>query len=217
MAQRLGPDQILALYRRGVFPMANDALEERLFIVDPHWRGVLPLHPFRIPARLRRTVRADPFQVTVDQAFGDVMRACAAPAPGRATTWINDAILDAYAILHRQGFAHSVECWREGALVGGLYGVALGAAFFGESMFSRETDASKVALVHLAARLQAGGYRLLDAQFHTAHLSQFGCVEISRAAFRRLLADALKADGDFTALPSGLTGAQLLQSTAHTS
>lgn len=217
MTQRLGPDQILALYRRGVFPMANDADEDRLFIVDPQWRGVLPLRPFKIPARLRRTIRSDPYAVTVNQAFDAVMEACAAPGPGRPSTWINAAILDAYGVLHQRGYAHSIECWRDGVLVGGLYGVSLGAAFFGESMFSRADDASKIALVYLAGRLQAGGYRLLDTQFYTEHLSQFGCLEISRAAFRRLLADALSGQADFFARPTGQTGDQLLQSTAHTS
>lgn len=217
MAQRLGPDLILNLYRRGVFPMANDADDDDLFVVDPERRGVMPLHPFRVPSRLRRTLRADPFEVRINTAFEDVMRACAAPAPGRTSTWINRSILELYAALHRRGDAHSVECWRGAELVGGLYGVSLHGAFFGESMFSRATDASKIALVYLAARLQAGGYRLLDAQFHTDHLAQFGCEDISRAAFRRRLTDALTVRGDFYAMAQTVSGAQLLQSMAHTS
>lgn len=217
MAQRLGPDLILSLYRRGVFPMAQEADDDELFIVDPERRGILPLSPFRIPSRLRRTVRRDPYRVTINRCFDAVMRACAAPAPGRRSTWINQPILELYSALHRRGFAHSVECWRGEELVGGLYGVAVQGAFFGESMFSRADDASKIALVYLAGRLEHGGFVLLDAQFHTDHLAQFGCLEITRAAFRRRLAHALDIEANFRALPEDLSGAHLLQSMGHTS
>jgi leucyl/phenylalanyl-tRNA---protein transferase len=217
MAGALSPDLLLSFYRRGVFPMADSAEDADVFLVDPERRGVIPLSPFTMPARLRRKVRKAPYRVTVDSAFPAVMRACAAPAPGRTSTWINSAIYAGYVGLHQEGFAHSIECWQGEALVGGLYGVRLGAAFFGESMFSTAVDASKIALVYLAGRLQFGGFLLLDAQFRTPHLAQFGCEEISRAGFRRRLSAALSAPGDFFALPQTLSGDQLLQSMAHTS
>jgi leucyl/phenylalanyl-tRNA--protein transferase len=217
MKASFGPDDLLDCYRRGVFPMAESRDSDRLFLVDPAERGVLPLDRFHVPRRLARTVRRDPFRISVDAAFGEVMHECAWGGPGRADTWINAEILSLYGELHRRGVAHSVECWRENMLVGGLYGVSLGAAFFGESMFSRATDASKVALVHLAARLRVGGYRLLDAQFHTEHLAQFGLETVSRQAFRRRLRDALALNGDFHRLPADTPGAQLLQSIAQTS
>lgn len=217
MTASIGPDDLLDCYRRGVFPMAETRTSTQLFLVDPAERGVLPLDGFHVPRRLARTVRRDPFRVSVDEAFGAVMRGCAACAPDRGETWINDDILALYGELHARGVAHSVECWRGETLVGGLYGVSLGAAFFGESMFSRATDASKVALVHLVARLIAGGYRLLDAQFHTEHLAQFGIETVPRATFKRRLQAALGARGDFHAMAPALPGAQLLQSIAHTS
>ena len=217
MTASIGPDDLLDFYRRGVFPMAETRDSTQLFLVDPAERGVLPLDRFRVPRRLARTVRRDRFRVTTDTAFGAVMEMCAENAPDRAETWINADILALYGALHARGIAHSVECWADDALVGGLYGVSLGGAFFGESMFSRATDASKVALVHLAGRLIVGGYRLLDAQFYTPHLAQFGMETISRGAFKRRLAAALTAQGNFDALPSGVGGVQLLQSIAHTS
>ncbi len=217
MTPSLGPDDLLDCYRRGVFPMAETRDSTQLFLVDPVERGVLPLDRFHVPRRLARTVRRDPFRVSADEAFGDVMRLCAASAPDRDETWINADILVLYGELHARGIAHSVECWDGDTLAGGLYGVSLGAAFFGESMFSRVTDASKVALVHLVARLISGGYRLLDAQFHTDHLAQFGIETVPRAAFKRRLQAALGGRGDFDAMASGLRGAQLLQSIAHTS
>ena len=173
-AARLTPDLLLTAYSQGVFPMAERRDDPNLFWVSPETRGVLPLDDFHVPHRLARTVRSDRFEVRVDTAFADVMRACAAPAPGREESWINAEILAVYTALHERGHAHSVECWREGELVGGLYGVNLGSAFFGESMFMRERDASKVALVHLVARLIKGGFTLLDAQFLTDHLARFG-------------------------------------------
>jgi leucyl/phenylalanyl-tRNA--protein transferase len=197
--------------------MAEARDSRRLYLVDPTERGVLPLERFHVPGRLARTIRSDRYEITVDTAFRDVMVACAEPAPNRTDTWINDEILGLYGALFARGQAHSVEARLDGELVGGLYGVSLAGAFFGESMFSRATDASKVALVHLAARLIAGGYRLLDAQFYTPHLGQFGAEMISRREFKRRLGFALTEPGDFTAAASTLTGAQALQSIAHTS
>ncbi|MCH8685573.1 leucyl/phenylalanyl-tRNA--protein transferase [Pedomonas mirosovicensis] len=198
----LTPALLIRAYAAGVFPMAEQRDSEEVFWVEPRRRGVLPLEGLHVPRSLAKTVRQDRFTVTVDHCFRDVMLACAEPKPGREQTWINDSILDAYTALHEKGFAHSVECWHEGKLVGGLYGVALGAAFFGESMFSRATDASKVALVHLVARLRVGRYQLLDTQFLTAHLAQFGTIEISRMDYRQRLRAALEAEGDFYAIDS---------------
>jgi len=189
---RLTPDILLKAYAAGIFPMAETADDPELFWVEPRWRGILPLDAFHVPRRLRRVVRQGHFTLRCDTAFEAVMRGCAEASDKRPNTWINDEILRLYAGLFSRGAAHSVECWHEGELAGGLYGVSLGAAFFGESMFSRVTDASKVALVHLVDRLRQGGYRLLDTQFLTPHLAQFGGVEISRARYRRLLADALR-------------------------
>lgn len=213
----LTPEILLRAYASGVFPMANDRSDPTLYWIDPDMRGVLPLDTFHIPRRLRRTVRADYFTVRVDTAFRDVMQACADTSNDRDTTWINDEIIDLYDAVHRLGNAHSVECWCGEELVGGLYGVSIGAAFFGESMFSRQTDASKVALVHLVARLRRGGYRLLDTQFVTAHLSTFGAVEISREEYQGRLADALVGEADFYSLASESGGAEVLQSITQTS
>ena len=213
MAARFGPNDLLECYRRGVFPMAEARDDDRLFLVDPERRGILPLESFHVPHRLARFVRNDPFQITIDRSFALVMRCCAQPAPGREDTWINGPIFELYATLHAQGYAHSVEVWdSHHELVGGLYGVALGGAFFGESMFSAARDASKVALIHLAARLVVGGFTLLDAQFWTAHLAQFGATEIPRAEFKVRLESALARPGDFERMPENLSGAQLLQS-----
>ena len=213
----LTPETLLRAYASGVFPMANDRQDSTLYWIDPEMRGVLPLESFLISRRLTRTVRSDYFEVRVDTAFREVIRLCAEPAEGRDTTWINDQIMDLYGALHDAGNAHSVECWCEQKLVGGLYGVSIGGAFFGESMFTRRTDASKVALVHLVARLRRGGYRLLDTQFVTKHLASFGAVEISREEYHRRLADALENEGDFYSLPSELSGSRALQSITQTS
>tara|TARA_R110001606_G_scaffold272058_1_gene420587 strand:+ start:14 stop:772 length:759 start_codon:yes stop_codon:yes gene_type:complete len=197
MSSRFGTQDLLACYRRGVFPMADSRDDPNLFLVDPDLRGILPLDAFHIPRRLKRTVIQEPYRVTADTAFTRVMEFCAEEGAGRESTWINSAILNLYSTLHREGHAHSIECWDGDQLVGGLYGVAIGGAFFGESMFSRATDASKIALVHLAARLIAGGYTLLDAQFHNPHLEQFGLIEIPRADFKARLRDALAVEADF--------------------
>jgi leucyl/phenylalanyl-tRNA--protein transferase len=197
MSSRFGPDELLACYRRGVFPMADSRDDPRIFLIDPDARGILPLDAFHIPRRLKRRVRQDPFRVSFDTAFTRVVEACAEQGDGRPNTWINSTILNLYGALHRQGHAHSVECWEGDELVGGLYGVALGGAFFGESMFSRRTDASKIALIHLVAHLIGQGYQLLDAQFQNRHLEQFGLIEISRAAFKTRLKAALKVEAHF--------------------
>jgi len=205
MAIRLTPDILLQAYAAGIFPMAESADDPELFWVDPTRRGIIPLDALHVPRRLRRVLRREPFTIRVDSDFSGVMRGCAEASETRRSTWINDDILRLYTALFRRSAAHSVECWREGELVGGLYGVSLGAAFFGESMFSRVTDASKVALVHLVARLRLGGYRLLDTQFVTPHLAQFGAIEISRARYHRLLAEALRYRAVFARdLPGGL-------------
>jgi len=188
---------LLRAYAAGIFPMAESAESEELYWFDPERRGILPLDGFHIPSRLRRTVRRSPFEVRFDTAFPAVIEACAEPTADRPKTWINADILRLYTDLFESGFAHSVECWHDGRMVGGLYGVSLGGAYFGESMFSRVTDASKVALVHLVARLKAGGFTLLDTQFVTEHLSQFGALEIPRSEYRRRLAAALAVQADF--------------------
>ncbi len=196
------PELMLRAYRLGQFPMAETRRGERLYWLDPERRGILPLERFHAPRRLLRTVLSDRFVVTADQDFAGAIAACAAPAPGREDTWINPQIEALFTTLHRMGLAHSVECRQDGALVGGLYGVALGAVFFGESMFSRVRDASKVALVHLVARLRLGGYRLLDTQFVTTHLAQFGAVEIARADYKFRLAAAVDAPARWEAAPA---------------
>ena len=214
----LTPELLLRAYASGLFPMADSAEDPELYWVDPDPRGVLPLERFHLPRRLGRTVRRGAFEIRVDTDFAAVMRACAEPTQARPQTWINDAILRLYGELHAKGFAHSVETWIEGELVGGLYGVTLGGAFFGESMFTRVTDASKLALAHLVARLRLGGFQLLDTQFLTEHLARFGAIEISRAAYRRRLEKALAAPAYFPLEPlEGAVVASLLQSSTLTS
>jgi leucyl/phenylalanyl-tRNA---protein transferase len=214
----LTPDLLLRAYAAGIFPMAEDADHPEIFWVDPEQRGILPLEEFHLPHRLRRTIRQDIFEVRCNGDFEGTVRGCAEPRPERPQTWINEEIVRLYRALHKLGYAHSIETWREGTLVGGLYGVSLGGAFFGESMFSRVTDASKVALAHLVGRLRLAGFRLLDTQFVTEHLRQFGAREIPRAQYHRRLADALRVDAHF---PLGrLDGPELvsiLQSSTPTS
>jgi leucyl/phenylalanyl-tRNA--protein transferase len=193
------PELLLRAYRVGLFPMAETRRGKRLYWLDPEFRGVLPLDRFHAPRRLLRTVLSGPYQVTVDQDFPAVIAGCASAGPGREETWINPDIERLFGELHQAGLAHSVECRLDGVLVGGLYGVSLGAAFFGESMFSTARDASKVALVHLVARLRAGGYRLLDTQFVTSHLEQFGTEEIPRDRYKQLLAAAVDEPADWGA------------------
>ena len=190
------PELMLRAYRAGLFPMAETRKADRLYWLDPEMRGILPLDGFHLPRRLARTALSGPYTVTANRDFIGVIRGCAAPAEGREDTWINPEIERLFGALHRMGHAHSLETWMpsEGGpvLVGGLYGVAMGGAFFGESMFSTARDASKVALVHLVARLRLQGFTLLDTQFQTTHLSQFGCTEIPRLAYKRLLSEAVE-------------------------
>ena len=217
MADSFSDDDLLDCYRQGVFPMADSRHDRKMFLVDPVRRGVLPLDGLNVSRRLARTVRSDRFEVRVDSDFSGVVAACAAPQPGRLETWINGGIERLCGRLFQRGLAHSVETWREGQMAGGLYGIAIGGAFFGESMFSRERDASKVALVHLVARLRAGGYALLDAQFLTDHLATLGAVEISREEYRRRLEGALGVEADFGRLPAYAAGAEALQATSQRS
>jgi leucyl/phenylalanyl-tRNA--protein transferase len=196
----LTPEILLKAYAAGIFPMADAREAEEVFWVDPKRRGILPLFKFHLPRRLKRTVLGGKFFVTTDQVFADVIAACAQTGNQRNGTWINRDIQNLFERLHELGFAHSIECWQQGNLVGGLYGLSLGAAFFGESMFTRTRDASKVALVHLVARLRAGGYSLLDTQFVTEHLARFGAVEVSRPLYHRLLTEALARNADFYCL-----------------
>ncbi|WP_275790730.1 leucyl/phenylalanyl-tRNA--protein transferase [Pararhizobium gei] len=185
------PDLLLRAYSIGLFPMADSADDPDLFWVEPELRGVIPLDDFHVPKSLAKTIRRAPFDIRYDTAFEQVMEGCAAPAPDRPTTWINRKIRSLYTTLHRMGHAHSVEAWDGGELAGGLYGVSLGAAFFGESMFSRRTDASKICLVYLVERLRKRGFTLLDTQFTTDHLKNFGAIDIPKARYARLLEQAV--------------------------
>ena len=214
---KLKPELLLRAYAVGIFPMAESRYDSEIHWIDPELRGILPLDDFHIPRRLRRKLRRGDLEVRVNSAFGEVIRECASPAPDRRDTWINPTIEQLYTHLHRMGFAHSVECWREERLVGGLYGVSLGAAFFGESMFSRASDASKVALVHLVYRLRKGGFELLDTQFQTPHLRQFGVVEIPREDYRTRLARAVRRPAQFPEDVSAVEFESFLQSITQTS
>lgn len=191
----LTPDLLLSAYAQGIFPMAGE--DDTIYWYDPDPRAILPLDKFHIPRSLRRTARRGGYDITRDKAFGEVIRACAQPAFGREETWINEEIIQAYEQLNWLGFAHSVEVWRDDLLVGGLYGVTLNGLFAGESMFSRETDASKIALVHLVAHLRKQGFLLLDIQFLTEHLERFGALEITREQYKKVLALALKQPVEF--------------------
>lgn len=207
------PHLLLRAYSIGLFPMAESAEDDQLFWVDPEKRAIFPLETFIVSRSLAKTVRSDRFEVTVDRDFDAIIDACAAPAPDREKTWINAEIRSLYRELFDMGFAHTVECRRDGRLVGGLYGVALRGAFFGESMFHRERDASKVALTHLVARLRAGGFQLLDTQFMTSHLATLGAIEISREAYHRLLEEALVVHADFNVWPrdAAVSGREALE------
>ncbi len=196
-APKLTPELVLRAYACGIFPMAESRERSGVFWVDPEVRGVLPLDAFHVSRSLARTVRRGVFDITCDAAFGTVIRACAEASRGRPETWINDDIIEVYCELHRTGFAHSVETWQDGRLAGGIYGVALGGAFFGESMFSATTDASKVALVHLVAQLKAGGFHLFDVQFVSDHLKQFGVEEVPARRFLERLDEALAVEAGF--------------------
>ncbi|WP_062116457.1 leucyl/phenylalanyl-tRNA--protein transferase [Aureimonas sp. AU40] len=213
---RLTPEILLRAYAAGLFPMAEDAEDDSIYWVDPTLRGVLPLDDFHVPRSLVKAIRRNTFDIRVDTAFSAVLDGCAEPAPGREHTWINQQIRELYLELYAMGYAHCVEAWEGDQLVGGLYGVSLGGAFFGESMFSRRTDASKISLVYLWERLTRGGYTLLDTQFITNHLSRFGAVEIPREAYRKRLEAALEQTASFYPAGAG-TVESVLQSLSQTS
>ncbi|WP_428646141.1 leucyl/phenylalanyl-tRNA--protein transferase [Roseibium sp.] len=210
IVMEITPQVLLKAYACGLFPMAESADDPGLFWLEPEHRGILPLDSFHIPKRLKRTIRSDVFEIRVSTDFQGVIDGCAEPMPGRQKTWINREIRRLYGELFDMGYCHTVEAWQDGALVGGLYGVSLNGAFFGESMFAFRTDASKVCLAHLVARLIAGGYSLLDTQFVTEHLSKFGTVEVSQADYNKLLAKALQLETDFYALSPQASGEDVL-------
>ena len=210
-------DDLIDCYCRGIFPMSDSRDDNRVFLVDPPERGIIPLDGLHLSRRLARTLRSDRFEVRIDSAFDATVEACASPRQGHPETWISHGIQALCGRLFARGLAHSVETWRSGELVGGLYGIALDGAFFGESMFSRERDASKVALVHLVARLVGGGFKLLDTQFLTSHLASLGAIEITRTEYRSRLADALSVKGDFFAMPPQVGGAAALQEISQAS
>lgn len=193
------PQVLLKAYTAGIFPMAESAEDPALYWIEPEERGVIPLKGFHISRSLRKAVRQQRFEIRVDTAFEAVISACAEKTDSRDVTWINNRILKLYTQLHKMGCCHSVESWQDGKLVGGLYGVRIGGAFFGESMFSRATNASKIALVHLVARLNFGGFTLLDAQFLNSHIAQFGTYTIKKLEYRPILDEALDGTGDFSA------------------
>lgn len=204
------PQVLLKAYACGIFPMAENASDPALYWIEPERRGIIPLQGVHLPRRLRRTIRTERFDVRIDHDFESVIAGCAAPATGRRKTWINRRIRHLYSRLFEMGHCHTVEARLDGELVGGLYGVTLGGAFFGESMFHRVTDASKVTLVYLIARLRAGGFTLLDTQFVTDHLKQFGTLEVTRPAYHRMLEAALEVQGDFFSLSEGVSGSEVL-------
>jgi leucyl/phenylalanyl-tRNA---protein transferase len=211
------PELLLQAYRIGVFPMGERRDDPKLYWLDPRHRAILPLDGFHLSHRLRRTVRSGRFLVSADTAFADTVRACAEPRPGHPESWINEPIVELYTELHRRGHAHSIECRIEDDLVGGLYGVSIGAVFFGESMFSRVRDASKVALVHLVARLIKGSFQLLDCQFMTEHLRSLGAIEITRDDFRARLADAIDRPAGFQRELGGEDPCAIVQDSTRTS
>jgi len=211
------PQVLLKAYTCGIFPMAESADDPALYWIEPQQRGVLMLDEMHVPRRLAKSIRQGVYDVRIDSDFEGVITGCAASRPGRRTTWINPKIRSLYGELFQMGYCHTVETWRAGELVGGLYGVALNGAFFGESMFSTHRDASKTALVHLVARLRVGGFKLLDAQFMTAHLARFGAVEISRAEYARRLAAALAAPADFARMSRYALGAEAMQAISQAS
>lgn len=194
---RIPPELLIRAYASGVFPMSESADDPEVFWVRPETRGIIPLHGFHMPKSLAKTMRQHRFNIRRDTDFDGVIDGCAESRPGRRRTWINGPIREAYAELFRRGHCHTVEAWREGRLVGGLYGVTLGRAFFGESMFARERDASKVCLAHLVEHLRERGFELLDTQFTTEHLKRFGAVDVPRSRYERLLAEALSGEARF--------------------
>ena len=209
----LTPDLLLQAYQVGIFPMSEGRDDPEVFWVDPRMRGIMPLNHFHISRSLARTLRREAFSISYDRAYEDVVAGCA----DRDETWINETIFDLYRQLHLNGFAHSIEVWKDDHLVGGVYGVTIGAAFFGESMFSRETDASKVALAYLVDRLRQNGYRLFDTQFITPHLARLGAIEIEREHYRAMLTDALAHEATFDAKGPVQSASGVIQRNAQTS
>ncbi|MDH3659684.1 MAG: leucyl/phenylalanyl-tRNA--protein transferase [Alphaproteobacteria bacterium] len=193
----LTPELLLCAYASGIFPMADDRDDPAIQWIDPHQRGVIPLDRYHVPRSLKKVIRQQRFEIRADTAFESVINACAECRPDRPRTWLNDQLIELYCVLHQRQYAHSVECWLDDRLVGGVYGLSLGGAFFGESMFSRARDASKVALVDLIERLNRGGYRLLDTQFVTDHLKRFGAIQIPRDIYLRRLREALEVQARF--------------------
>ena len=204
------PQVLLKAYSCGIFPMAESADDPALYWIEPESRGILPLDAVHVPRRLARTIRMQGFEVRINSDFDAVIAGCAATRSDRQSTWINGRIRQLYGALFRQGQCHTVETWSQGRLVGGLYGVSLGSAFFGESMFSTERDASKVALIYLVARLIYGGYTLLDTQFVTDHLRQFGTIDLGKRAFHKALKSAVDGHGDFLTLPTTTSAGDIL-------
>lgn len=205
---------------QGIFPMAENAASDEIYWVDPNMRGIFPLDRFHVPKKLARKIKSLPFEIKINTAFNHVMINCAKSTPhkDRQNTWINQMILKCYNELHNLGYAHCVECWQDDILVGGLYGVSINGAFCGESMFHNVTDASKIALAYLVARLKVGGYTLLDTQFITGHLKQFGAIEIPRQEYQNRLKQALlKNDADFYRLAENTPPSAILQSITQTS
>lgn len=219
LVPQITPQVLLKAYACGIFPMSDSANDPGLYWIEPESRGVFPLDAFHVPRRLARTMRQEPFEIRIDTDFDGVISGCAGhfTSTYRDKTWINARIRRLYRRLFDMGHCHTVEAWQDGKLVGGLYGVRLRGAFFGESMFSHVTDASKVALVYLVARLKAGGFKLLDAQFTTEHLARFGVVEIDRAEYHRRLEAALAVEGDFYCLAGRGTVEEVLQLASQTS
>jgi len=210
IVMEITPQVLLKAYACGLFPMAESADDPGLFWLEPEHRGILPLDNFHLPRRLKRTIRSDVFDIRISTDFQGIIDGCAEPMPGRQKTWINREIRRLYGELFDMGYCHTVEAWQDGELVGGLYGVSLNGAFFGESMFTFRTDASKVCLAHLVARLIVGGYSLLDTQFVTDHLSKFGTMEVSQADYNKRLAEALQLETDFYALSPQASGQEVL-------
>lgn len=213
------PQILLKAYASGIFPMSDSAEDPGLYWIEPESRGIFPLETFHVPRRLARTMRHQPYEIRIDSDFDGVIAGCAgnADTPYRDKTWINQRIRALYHELFTLGYCHTVEAWQDGKLVGGLYGVRLRGAFFGESMFSHARDASKIALVYLVARLKAGGFTLLDAQFTTEHLSQFGAIELDKDAYHQRLEAALEGEGEFYGLDGRATVDEVLQLASQTS
>lgn len=218
-APEITPQILLKAYASGIFPMSDSAEDPGLYWIEPESRGIFPLETFHVPRRLARTMRHQPYEIRIDSDFDGVIAGCAGNAASdyRDKTWINQRIRTLYHELFTLGYCHTVEAWQDGKLVGGLYGVRLRGAFFGESMFSHARDASKIALVYLVARLKAGGFKLLDAQFTTEHLSQFGAIEVDRPEYHRRLDEALESDGEFYGLDGRATVDEVLQLASQTS